>query len=97
LASHKLHPQLPSNSPCGASKRAERHGLVVGVEQPVKLRAACLHAPGQFRFGKALIVHEGVELTHDHPLNGARGYLFVNAFFFRKSSKDDPMRLFFFI
>ena len=97
MASHDFYPQLPPDSLRGAGERAERHRLVVGVEQPVKLRAACLHAPGQFRFGKALIVHEGVELTRDHPLNGARGYLFVNAFFFRKSSKDDPMRLFFFI
>src|SRR5262249_54255763 len=60
------------------------HGLVVGIEQPVQLRTARLHALGELGFGQALLLHERVELAGDHTLDGARRHLFVNAVILEK-------------
>ena len=51
LLLNKLHPQISSHSLRGARERAKRHGFVLGVEKPVQLRAACLHALGKLGFG----------------------------------------------
>jgi hypothetical protein len=58
-------------------KGTERDGLVVGIEQAIKLRPAGFHTLGEGRFREPLILHEGIELTCDHALDGAGSDFFV--------------------
>lgn len=41
--SHQLHPQLPADDAGGALQAFDRGAAVVGIEQTIDLRAACLH------------------------------------------------------
>ena len=71
---------------------AEGHGLIVGVQQPVELGTAGFHAFREARPGQVLVVHQRVELPRDHPLDRARGDLFMEALLFQEivERRSDP-------
>src|SRR5690348_12190557 len=85
--SHQLHPQIPSDGLCGARERAEGYGLVLRVQQAIELRTAGSHALGKLGLRETLLLHERVQLARDHPLDGTRGHLLVDALFLQKIIK----------
>ena len=68
----------------GAGEGGEGDGFVLWIQQPVKLRAAGLHAPRQFGLGDFLIHHERIQLPREHALDGAGADLLVDALFFQE-------------
>src|SRR6185295_14439216 len=77
----QLKSQLAAYRVGRTRKCTERHRFVVGIEQAIELRAARLHALGEFALADAFVLHHGIELPGEHALDRSRGYLSVDAIF----------------
>ena len=51
------------------SKSAEGHGIVLGINEPVKRGAAGTHTPRHLDLGQAFLVHGGLNLAGNHPFD----------------------------
>jgi hypothetical protein len=78
-SSHQLYPQLTPNDFGGALKAVDGGAAVVGIEQPIHLRAAGLHQRRHALLGDLFLFHFVGELVRDHGLDRGGGDLLADA------------------
>jgi hypothetical protein len=76
---HKFQPKLTAHGHGCFAQRAQRHRVVVGIEQAVEGGAAGVHPPRHFRLGKVFLLHGGFNLPSEDALDCARGDFLVDA------------------
>jgi hypothetical protein len=82
--SDQFDPQVATDRLGGARQRRQGHRFIVGIEKPIKLSAAGVHALGKLGLGESLLPHERVKLVGDHVLDRVCRHLFVDAFFLQE-------------
>ena len=80
----QFHPQVSTDRPRRPCQRSERHRLVLGIEQPIKLSPARFHARRELGLGDLLTPHQLIKLPHQNTLDRPRGDHFVGPIFLQE-------------
>src|SRR4029077_17471543 len=71
----------PTTDNCrGFLKSTEGHGIVHGIQEPVKRGAARAHTPRHLDLGQAFLVHGSLNLAGNHPLDRRGANFLIEAF-----------------
>jgi hypothetical protein len=73
---HQLQTDLATGHGGRFPQGAERHGVVVRVEETVERGEACVHALGHLSLGDTLLLHGRRYLARHDPVDGGRGDTF---------------------
>ena len=88
----QLYAQLAPQHPRRPQQRLQRDVPARRIEQPVELRAACMHHRRHLVLGELLGLHRLQNLPGDNFLDGNRSELFQRAFFFEEAFKAGAVR-----